>query len=129
MTPEQNKRAKEFFASLAAAGITQALTLCPPPGADVKVVINADGSLSENPKRRSDADQQDYNKEIERAQEVANQQDPKTLGGIFRYPLNAALHFDPSIFAAEEPVKDIPIIHAEFCFVRGAWIFEDVKGI
>lgn len=68
------------------------------------------------------------NSEIQKAQEIANRQNPETLGGVFRCPLNAKIDVDPDFFAMEDVVPaDTPIIYAEFRFVRGVWVFEGIK--
>lgn len=72
---------------------------------------------------------EDLRNAVESAQKIANQQDPATFGGVFRYPLNNALICDPIVLSAEDEVEDIPIIHAEFRFLNGAWVFEGVKSV
>ena len=65
--------------------------------------------------------------EIQKAQEIANRQNPEILGNVFRYPLNSKIDCDPDFFAMEDVPAAIPIIYAEFRFVHGVWIFEGIK--
>ena len=72
---------------------------------------------------------QDLRNALLRAIKMADEQDPVALGGIFKYPLNAALVSRASVFPLNDTVENIPIFYAEFRFLNGAWIFDGVKRV